>query len=101
MDESTVRLVSGGETDPVTNPDQAPDESGEGLLDIQQGGDAEDYRQRGVAYVKGALAMGLNHLEEATTWADQVQAVPEALRQRVKELAVECRRAVKEAGETL
>ncbi len=97
MEESTVRRIG----DPVTNPDEALDESDGRLLDIQQGGDAEDYRQRGVAFVKGSLAMALNHLGEANTWSDQVQAVPEALRQRIRDLTIECRRVVKEAEEAL
>ena len=63
--------------------------------------DAEDYRRHGLNFVKVSLEAALDRLTTADLWATEVQQVPEPLRQRIKELHIECRRAVKEAEEVL
>ena len=68
---------------------------------LEADGDAEDYRRRGVDVVKDSLGGALRRLEIADEWAPSVGDIPEPLRQRIKELHVECRRAVKEAEEVL
>ncbi len=86
MDSSNVRGIDEGD--------------GQYGAPLESSGDAEEYRQQGVDMVKVSLKTALVQLEVANDYSE-ASVVPEDLRQRIKDLFLECRRASGEAEEVL